>query len=214
MSVGDQSYDDIPPKGSLERLRALRKEHPELERRIRFRRYFVSKFDVPYLAGSSLDGKRVYFDPKLIAGTEGDEWTRKCVALHEVIEWALKILFRDYEERHHLATAGEYSFVTELGHTPREYRTLLRPLYAPIEHEKITNCPPDLDLTPYSGKLKGYLYDLQHGKLPKARVDYGKGHKLRHCALCTMFRAPNDCTLVAGDIRAEDVCDRFLRSTK
>lgn len=211
MSSGDSLYDDEPPTGSLDKLRSLLSEHSELRARISRARKYIFKYEVPYLAGSSLSGEHVYFDPTLIAGTRNDPWCRTLVALHEIVEWSLKPWERGYEPRHHMATAAEDEFVHSLGHTSAEYRKLLRPLYKPIEHEAITSCPPDLDLSPYSGKLKGYLYDLQHGKLSKARVGYGPGVMSRKCALCSMFRAPHDCSLVAGDIAPTDVCDRFVR---
>lgn len=211
MSSGDSLYDDEPPEGSLDKLRALLVEHSELRARISRARKYIFKYEVPYLAGSSLSGEHVYFDPALIKGTINSPYARTLVALHEIVEWSLKPWHREYEFRHHLATAAEDDYCARLGHSPAKYRALLRPLYKPIEHEAILSCPPDLDLSPYSGKLKGYLYDLQHGKLPKARVGYGPGVMSRKCALCSMFRAPHDCSLVAGDVQASDVCDRFVR---
>ena len=211
MSTGDSVYDDDPPAGALARLKELVRAHSELRRRISFARKFNAKYDVPYLAGSSLDGKTIYFDPALIEGTRGEEWARTLVTLHEIVEWALKPWERGYEPRHHMATSAEYEFAPHLGHTEGEYKRLLRPLYKPIENENIESVPPDLDLSPYSGKLKGYLYDLQHGKLAKSKVNYGPGVKSRNCGLCEMFRDPHDCTLVAGNVRAQDVCNRFMR---
>jgi LSD1 subclass zinc finger protein len=48
-------------------------------------------------------------------------------------------------------------------------------------------------------------------KVSKEAVDYGPGAKHRKCALCSMFRAPHACTLVAGHIDPQYVCDRFVR---
>jgi len=48
-------------------------------------------------------------------------------------------------------------------------------------------------------------------KVSKEAVDYGPGAKHRKCSLCSMFRAPNACTLVAGWIDPLAVCDRFVR---
>jgi hypothetical protein len=48
-------------------------------------------------------------------------------------------------------------------------------------------------------------------KVSKESVDYGPGVSHRKCALCSMFRAPSHCTLVAGHIDPDAVCDRFVR---
>lgn len=48
-------------------------------------------------------------------------------------------------------------------------------------------------------------------KVSKVSVDYGPGVRHRKCALCSMFRAPHTCTLVAGHIDPNAVCDRFVR---
>jgi LSD1 subclass zinc finger protein len=48
-------------------------------------------------------------------------------------------------------------------------------------------------------------------KVSKESVDYGPGASHRKCSLCSMFRAPNACTLVAGQIAPGAVCDRFVR---
>jgi hypothetical protein len=208
MSSGDPCYDDIPPPGSLEEFLLLLTEHRDLKEAISVRRRWNRDYDVPYLAGSALDGSTVYFDPKLHSLPD---WATRLIALHEIVEWSLKPYVVAYEPRHHMATAAEDRYVFDLGHTPQEYRALLRPFYAPIEHEKITNCPPDLDLSPYSGELKRTLEDLQKGKVSKISVMYGHGARHRNCGLCSMFHSPSTCSLVAGPISADAVCDRFVR---
>lgn len=55
------------------------------------------------------------------------------------------------------------------------------------------------------------LVELVSGKLSKSSVNYGPGAPTRKCELCTMFRSPASCTLVAGMIDRSDVCDRFDR---
>lgn len=55
------------------------------------------------------------------------------------------------------------------------------------------------------------LHELVSGKLSKSSVNYGPGSAQRKCELCTMFRSPASCTLVAGMIDRSDVCDRFER---
>ncbi len=52
---------------------------------------------------------------------------------------------------------------------------------------------------------------MSEKKVSKESVDYGPGIKQRRCALCTMFRKPQSCTLVAGWIDEDDVCKEFER---
>ena len=52
---------------------------------------------------------------------------------------------------------------------------------------------------------------MSEAKVSKESVDYGKGAVHRKCALCSMWRAPHSCTLVAGEISPSAVCDRFVR---
>jgi len=208
VSSGDPGYDDVPPRGALAEFLVLLNEYPELKESISGRRKWNHDYDVPYLAGSALDGQTIYFDPKLHSLPE---WAIRLIALHEIIEWSLKPYVEGYEPRHHMATAAEDRYVLDLGHTPQEYRHLLRPFYAPIEHEKLTDCPPDLDLSPYSGELKRTLEDLQNGKVSKISVLFGHGARHRNCGLCSMFKRPDICSLVAGPISPDAVCDRFVR---
>ena len=48
-------------------------------------------------------------------------------------------------------------------------------------------------------------------KLTKASVNYRRAAPMGHkrCGTCVMFRAPGSCTLVAGVIRRNDVCNRW-----
>jgi hypothetical protein len=55
------------------------------------------------------------------------------------------------------------------------------------------------------------LADRASGKVSKASVSYGTGSRHRKCVDCTMFRVPHSCTLVAGWISPDGVCDKFVR---
>jgi hypothetical protein len=45
-------------------------------------------------------------------------------------------------------------------------------------------------------------------KLSKIEVHYGRAEGHKRCGNCSMYRK-GTCTLVAGDIRRNDVCDRW-----
>lgn len=47
-------------------------------------------------------------------------------------------------------------------------------------------------------------------KLSKTNADYTvNGTNDEHCGICTMFRRPDECTAVAGSIRASGWCKLF-----
>lgn len=51
--------------------------------------------------------------------------------------------------------------------------------------------------------------------ISKREAEYTpKGTAAKHCAICTMFRGPNSCTLVKGDISAKGYCEYFKRKAK
>ena len=51
-------------------------------------------------------------------------------------------------------------------------------------------------------------------KLSKTEVKYRRADGYERCGNCTMFRKGGYCTLVAGDIRKGDVCDRWEAKTR
>lgn len=55
---------------------------------------------------------------------------------------------------------------------------------------------------------------MAESKATKASVNYRDGRGARICANCTKFRAPHGCLHVAGFIRRNAVCDRFVSASK
>ena len=51
-------------------------------------------------------------------------------------------------------------------------------------------------------------------KAAKTEAHYRDGSGDRHCALCTMFRPPDSCTAVSGNISPDGLCDYFRRKGK
>lgn len=47
-------------------------------------------------------------------------------------------------------------------------------------------------------------------KSTKAEVNYRKGREAVRCGVCKMFRPPDKCVAVLGDIKPDDVCDLFV----
>lgn len=49
-------------------------------------------------------------------------------------------------------------------------------------------------------------------KATKAQAAYHAGATIRHCGLCTMFRTPSECTVVAGQISPYGLCDKYYKA--
>ncbi len=43
-------------------------------------------------------------------------------------------------------------------------------------------------------------------RVSKEQANYRGGTPQKHCGKCSMFRAPDSCTYVKGDIKPTDVC--------
>jgi len=138
-------------------------------------------YDIPYLAGYSLDGKTIYVDrhlPELIHYKKGQrirEYNpRYFLTIHESVEKALIDAFGwKYEHAHDIATAAERRAVIEAGLEWQPYQDAYRPFIKADEHEKIKKAPADLDLTPYEDDPKLV------SRLKKAGVDRGSMEKKR-----------------------------------
>lgn len=223
MSTGD--FDDTP--GSQDALQAMYREHPAIAAFVREDHKIDHKHDVPYIGGISTDGKTFYLD-RHVPEALGKIPVAHLVRVHETVEYGIirelaqKARVRNwqdhahrfYEQAHHLATAAEAALLKQLGIEWSAYTKTLRPYYKPIEDEKLTDPPKDLSLYPYDGALYRLLWDFRRGKVAKTTVHYRAGGA-KQCGGCTMFLPQaNACTLVAGYIKAHDVCDKYEAKDK
>lgn len=156
----------------------------------------VSRYDVPYGAGRSKDGKQTYVDrhiprndPKLRLpdGKQAVLW--KYLDVHEKTEWAaMERLGMSYERAHHdIATTAERTVVERDGLDWKEYERVVDGYLAKVEHEKPVNPPPDLYLKPYphdkaellrrAGRDKGRksMNHFAFGGVPKASTPHVAG---------------------------------------
>lgn len=124
-------------------------------------------YDVPYLAGYSVDGKTIYIDRHLSLRI-GKTDILPYLLEHEHTEKVLEdVAGLDYDQSHAIATMREHQLIEEDGEiTPKEYEAHIRGLCKKIEHEKLTKLPPELDLKPYE-ESKDYdllkrIHDEQH----------------------------------------------------
>jgi hypothetical protein len=153
--------------------------HPEIVEDVEKEKTISHKFDMPYGAGYSLTGNRIYIDrhvpliwPMKRRGDRGisisshhslkNSSRRNLVTVkvhivkyperHEAFESScIRLLSMPYEEAHHHAVRAEWSLVTTDGYDWDFYEKQWTPLIKADEVEKIERVPPDLDLSPYEG---------------------------------------------------------------
>lgn len=111
-----------------------------------------TQYDIPYLCGYSWDGTKHFADRHLKTTMPGGFDCMPYLMTHETSEKALLELFGlNYQQAHHIATHLESTAVDHAPNSPgwAAYSAFLRPQIKGADAEKITNPPPDLDLTPY-----------------------------------------------------------------
>ncbi len=111
-------------------------------------------FDIPYLAGYSLDRSRIYIDQHL-APFFTDHCGRnhsvdRFLILHEATEKALIDTWRlKYQHAHQIALRAEEAAVRAAGIEWRDYDRFMQQWIKRADSQKITRVPANLDLTPY-----------------------------------------------------------------
>lgn len=112
-----------------------------------------TKYDVPYVAGYSDDGKTVYIDKDLpLQATLGGKKVdlTPYLVLHEVIEKTLLDNFKVvYQLAHQIALRLEQDAVEADGIDWDEYSSFYSKWIKKIGDEEVENPPPNFDLTPY-----------------------------------------------------------------
>ncbi len=109
--------------------------------------------DIPYLAGYSLDGKRIYIDrhlPPTFRYRGREIAVDRYLLLHEEVEKALiDHLDLHYQHAHQIATRAEEAAVRADGVSWRAYDRFMQTYVKEMGDERLTKLPPDLDLKPY-----------------------------------------------------------------
>jgi hypothetical protein len=111
------------------------------------------EYDIPYIAGYSLDGDTVFIDRHL---PKTFRWITKTVRVepflltHEIVEKALLDELRlHYLHAHQIAVRAERDAVKAAGVSWWAYQRFVKKYEKPIEKEKLVRVPSQLDLTPY-----------------------------------------------------------------
>ena len=117
--------------------------------------------DIPYLAGYSRDGKRIYIDrhlPKTFLHRGRAVAVDRYLLLHEEVEKTLiDQLDLHYQHAHQIATRAEEAAVRADGVSWRAYDRFMQAYVKRMGDERLVKLPDDLDLKPYRDE---HDYDL------------------------------------------------------
>ncbi len=120
---------------------------------IRARVHLERGYDIPYLAGYSLDGHTVFIDrhmPKGFVFRSRKVLTDRFLIVHEAVEKSLiQLLGMHYLTAHQIALHAEQAAVRAEGVTWEAYDDFMQENIKVIGDEKLTKVPNTLDITPY-----------------------------------------------------------------
>ena len=151
--------EDIEDHVLLDAVRAIRRRVKVVNR----------QYDIPYIAGYSVDGDTVFIDRHL---PRTFRWLMRTVRVepfiltHEIVEKALLDELRlHYLHAHQIALRAERDAVKAAGISWWAYQRFSKKHEKQIEEEKLVRVPPTLDLTPYRDEKDfGLLQRLVHRK--------------------------------------------------
>ena len=135
--------EDIEDEVLLDAVKAIRRRVRVVNR----------SYDIPYIAGYSVDGHTVFIDRHL---PRSFRWLMKTVRVepflltHEIVEKALLDALRlHYLHAHQIAVRAERDAVKAAGVSWWAYQGFMKKHERQIEEEALIKVPPTLDLTPY-----------------------------------------------------------------
>jgi hypothetical protein len=120
---------------------------------IRARCHLERRYDIPYLAGYSLDGHTIFIDrhmPKSFVYRRREVSTDRFLIVHEAVEKSLiQLLGMHYLTAHQIALHAEQAAVRAEGIEWDAYDEFMQDYIKVIGDEALSKVPDNLDLTPY-----------------------------------------------------------------
>jgi len=117
------------------------------------RLHLERRYDIPYLAGYSLDGHTIFIDrhmPKSFVYRGRKVMTDRFLIVHEGVEKSLiQLLGMHYLPAHQIALHAEQAAVRAEGITWEAYDEFMQDYIKVIGDEGLSKVPDNLDLTPY-----------------------------------------------------------------
>jgi ribosomal protein S18 acetylase RimI-like enzyme len=140
-------------------------------------------WDIPYLAGYSLDGKTVYIDRHLPRTYRSHGRTVRVdpfLILHESVEKALVDHLRlHYQHAHQIALRAEQAAVAAAGLSWHPYNSFMMKFVKHAAHEKLCRVPENLHLKPYWDEKDTALIRNMQQAMPrnhKEKMIFRKAH--------------------------------------
>ena len=120
---------------------------------IRARAHLERGYDVPYLAGYSLDGHTIFIDrhmPKSFVYRSRKVLTDRFLIVHEAVEKSLiQLLGMHYLHAHQIALHAEQAAVRAEGIKWEAYDAFMQEYIKVVGDEALSKVPDNLDMTPY-----------------------------------------------------------------
>lgn len=120
---------------------------------IRARTHVERGYDIPYLAGYSIDGYTIFIDrhmPKSFTFRGRKVLTDRFLIVHEAVEKSLiQLLGMHYLHAHQIALHAEQASVRAEGITWEAYDAFMQDYIKVIGDESLAKVPENLDITPY-----------------------------------------------------------------
>ncbi|MDR3418314.1 MAG: hypothetical protein P4L83_19235 [Nevskia sp.] len=122
-------------------------------RSIRARAHLERDYDIPYVAGYSVDGHIIFIDrhmPKSFVYRRRRVLTDRFLIVHEAVEKSLiQLLGMHYLPAHQIALRAEQAAVRAEGIDWHYYDAFMQEYIKVIGDEELSRVPETLDLTPY-----------------------------------------------------------------
>jgi hypothetical protein len=135
--------EDVEDRVLLDAVQAIRRRVRVVNR----------EYDIPYIAGYSVDGDTVFIDrhlPKTFRWLMRTVRVEPFILTHEIVEKALLDELRlHYLHAHQIALRAERDVVKAAGVSWWAYQRFTKKYEKPTEEEKLIRVPASLDLTPY-----------------------------------------------------------------
>ena len=137
-------------------------------------------YNVPYVAGYSMDGKVIYIDKDLphtlqVRNREAGNQPKRMyidryLIMHEAVEKGLMRAYGlRYQHAHQIALRVESELVRADGFVWQDYDRQLKPFIKVAEEDMVDDLPPDLDLRPYEDTSDWDLVAAMHKAMLEAR---------------------------------------------
>jgi hypothetical protein len=168
---------------------------------IRARAHLERGYDIPYLAGYSVDGHTIFIDrhmPKSFVYKKRKVLTDRFLIVHEAVEKSLiQLLGMHYLHAHQIALHAEQAAVRAEGITWEAYDAFMQENIKIIGDEELSKVPSNLDLTPYRDfHDKEELAKMRKSTVPCA--DFVPKHKVHISGLPVQAQAGSTAAAGAG----------------